>query len=212
MAFTREFLKAMGLTEEQVSAIMAAHVEVTTGLKATADQYKANAEKLPGVQTALDEANKQLEAAGKNEYEALYKSEHEAFEKFKTETTAKESKRVKQDISRSLLREVGVPEKRLEAILRLVDLDGLELNDKNELSDRKKTLQTFKTEYADYIVTQGQRKDEPDNPPGSTGANTFKSMSLAEKMAYADQHPGDTQVVEWLKDPSASASGSNGNE
>ena len=211
MSFTRDFLKAMGLTEEQVSAIMAAHVEVTTGLKAERDQYKASAELLPKVQGDLAETKKQLEAASKNEYEALYKSEHEAFEKFKTETTAKESKRVRQDIGRGLLREAGIPEKRVEAVLRLMNLDELELNEKSELTDRKKTLQAVKTEYADYITTSGQLKDEPDNPPGNVGTNAFKSMSLADKMAYADQHPGDAQVVEWLKNPTLAASGSDGN-
>lgn len=204
MAFTREFLKAMGLTEEQVSAIMAAHVEVTTGLKATADQYKASAEKLPGVQAQLDEANKQLEAAGKNEYEALYKSEHAAFEKYKTDTAAKEAKRVKQDLGRSLLREAGIPEKRIEAVLRLMDLGKLEVNDENKLTDHKKALQDVKTEFGDYIVTTGQKKDTPDNPPHNAGTNAFKSMSLAEKMEFASQNPTDTQVVEWLKNPTAS--------
>ena len=201
MAFTREFLKAMGLTEEQVSAIMAAHVEVTTGLKAVADQYKADAEKLPGVQSALDEANKQLEAASKNEYEALYKSEHEAFEKYKTDAAAKETKRTKQDLGRGLLREAGVPEKRIEAVLKLMDLTKLDIDDKNQLTDRKKALQDVKTEFGDYIVTTGQKKDTPDNPPHNAGTNAFRSMSLAEKMEYASQNPTDTQVVDWLKNP-----------
>lgn len=211
MAFTREFLKAMGLTEEQVSAIMAAHVEVTTGLKATADQYKASAEKLPGVQAQLDEANKQLEAASKNEYEELYKSEHAAFEKFKTDTAAKEAKRIKQDLGRGLLREAGIPDKRVEAVLRLMDLSKLEVNDENKLTDHKKALQDVKTEFGDYIVTTGQKKDAPDNPPGNTGTNAFKSMPLAEKMEYASQNPTDAQVVEWLKNPTPDKGTQNGN-
>lgn len=209
MAFTREFLKAMGLTEEQVSAIMAAHVEVTTGLKAIADQHKADAEKLPGVQAQLDEANKQLEAANKNEYEALYKTEHAAFEKYKTDVATKETERAKQDICRGLLREAGIPEKRVEAVLRLVDLSKLEVDDKNQLTDRKKALQDMKTEFSDYIVTAGQKKDTPDNPPHNAGTNSFKSLSLAEKMEFASQNPTDTQVVEWLKNPTSGANDKN---
>lgn len=210
MAFTREFLKAMGLTEEQVSAIMAAHVEVTTGLKATADQYKASAEKLPGVQAKLDEANKQLEAASKNQYEELYKSEHAAFEQFKTETATKETQRVKQDIGRSLLREAGIPDRRVEAVLRLMDLDKLTLDDKGQLADRKKALQETKTEFSDYITTPGQKQDTPDNPPNNAGTSAFKSMTLAEKMEFASQNPSDAQVVEWLKNPAAPATGGDG--
>ena len=50
MALTRNMLKGMGLTDEQVSAIIDAHTDTTDALKAQRDQYKADAEKLPAVQ------------------------------------------------------------------------------------------------------------------------------------------------------------------
>ena len=46
MALTRAFLKGMGLTEEQVSAIIEAHTDSTEALKAQRDQYKRDADQL----------------------------------------------------------------------------------------------------------------------------------------------------------------------
>ena len=50
MSLTRSFLKGMGLTEEQVGAIIDAHTETVNGLKADRDNYKATAEKLKDIE------------------------------------------------------------------------------------------------------------------------------------------------------------------
>ena len=55
MAFTRTFLKALGLTEEQVDSVVEAHTETVDGLKSQMAGYKADAEKLEGVQKELDD-------------------------------------------------------------------------------------------------------------------------------------------------------------
>ena len=88
MALTRKLLKGMGLTDEQVDTIIEAHTDTVDGLKADVTRYKADAEKLPGVQKQLDD----LKAAGDGGYKEKYEKEHSAFEAFKTDITAKESK------------------------------------------------------------------------------------------------------------------------
>ena len=50
MALTRKFLKALGIEDEKVDEIISAHTETVDALKAERDGYKADAEKLPGVQ------------------------------------------------------------------------------------------------------------------------------------------------------------------
>ena len=55
MAFTRKFLKALGLTEEQVDSVVEAHTETVDGLKSQMAGYKADAEKLEDVQKKLDD-------------------------------------------------------------------------------------------------------------------------------------------------------------
>lgn len=54
MALTRKYLKAMGLEDDKIDQIIEAHTEVTTAIKADADRYKADAEKLSEVQAELD--------------------------------------------------------------------------------------------------------------------------------------------------------------
>ena len=68
MALTRKFLKAMGIEEEKIEEIISAHSETVTGLKEEAEKYKADAEKLPSVQAALDKAN---ETVSKGKYLVL---------------------------------------------------------------------------------------------------------------------------------------------
>lgn len=55
MALTRKLLKGMGLTDEQVDTIIEAHTDTVDGLKADIGRYKADAEKLPGIQKELDD-------------------------------------------------------------------------------------------------------------------------------------------------------------
>lgn len=52
MALTRRMLKAMGISDEQVDEIIAAHTETVDALKEQRDAYKADAEKLADVQSS----------------------------------------------------------------------------------------------------------------------------------------------------------------
>ena len=56
MAVTRSFLKGMGLTDEQVSAIIEEHSNTVNGLIEARDSYKADAEKVPELQQEIDKA------------------------------------------------------------------------------------------------------------------------------------------------------------
>ena len=53
MALTRPMLKGMNLTDEQVSAIIEAHMETVDALKEQRDNYKKAAEKLPLIVLSL---------------------------------------------------------------------------------------------------------------------------------------------------------------
>ena len=55
MSLTRGMLKGMGLTDEQVSAIIDAHTETVDGLKDSLKAAKADADKLKVVQKELDD-------------------------------------------------------------------------------------------------------------------------------------------------------------
>ena len=67
MSLTRKMLKAMGIEDEKIDQIIEAHTETVDGLKEQITQYKASAEKLPGVQKELDDLKK--DSSG-NDYQA----------------------------------------------------------------------------------------------------------------------------------------------
>lgn len=162
MALTRKLLKGMGLTEEQVDTIIEAHTDTVDGLKADIEKYKGDAEKLPGVQKELDD----LKAAGDGGYKEKYEKEHKAFEDFKTAQTEKETRQAKEAAYRELLKAAGVSEKRIPAILKVTDLNGIEM-DGDKIKDADKHTQTVKTEWAEFVETSNTTGANTNTPPAN---------------------------------------------
>ena len=136
MALTRKLLKGMGLTDEQVDTIIEAHTDTVDGLKADVTRYKADAEKLPGVQKQLDD----LKAAGDGGYKEKYEKEHSAFEAFKTDITAKESKAAKEKAVRAYFESKNIIGANLDLAMRgcgeemsALELDGEKIKDTKSL-------------------------------------------------------------------------------
>ena len=136
MALTRKLLKGMGLTDEQVDTIIEAHTDTVDGLKADVTRYKADAEKLPGVQKQLDD----LKAAGDGGYKEKYEKEHSAFEAFKTDITAKESKAAKEKAVRAYFESKNITGANLDLAMRgcgeemsAFELDGEKIKDTKSL-------------------------------------------------------------------------------
>lgn len=162
MALTRKLLKGMGLTEEQVDTIIEAHTETTDGLKADIAKYKGDAEKLPGVQRELDD----LKSAGDGGYKEKYEKEHADFEKYKADQSAKETRQAKETAYRELLKAAGVSEKRIPAILKVTDLNGIEM-DGEKIKDADKHTQTVKTEWAEFVEKSNTTGANTTTPPAN---------------------------------------------
>lgn len=161
MSLTRKKLKALNLSDDVIDTVIEEHTEVVNGLKADVEKYKADAEKLPGVQKELDD----LKAKGDDGYKKKYEDEHTAFEKFKNEQTAKETKSTKERAYRALLTEAGVDEKRMDAIIKVTNLDDLEIGTDGKIKDAEKLTESVKTEWADFIVTTNERGAPTVRPP-----------------------------------------------
>lgn len=181
-------------TDEIENRLIAAHLAVVDPLKDDLQRYKADAEKLPGVQKELDD----LKAASTdNEWETKYNDEHAAFEKYKADVVvAAETEKVKVEY-RKLLQELGINEKRFDAILRLVDFSEMKLGDKG-LENADKIKESIKSDWADYIPETHEDGADVGNPPNNS-STPFDKMNLTEKMAYANQHPNAPEVMNWLK-------------
>lgn len=185
MALTRKALKAMGLTDEQVDSIIEMHTDTVDGLKADISKYKGDAEKLPGVQKELEKAQADLEAGNKDSYKVKYEAIKEEFEGYKSEQTKKETHAAKEKAYRDLLKNAGISEKRIDSVLKVSDVDGVELDDKGAIKNADKLADGIKTEWADFIQTTATRGADTPNPPANNVAKTYtrddiKKMSPAE--------------------------------
>ena len=176
MALTRKLLKGMGLTEEQVDTIIEAHSETVDGLKEDINKYKSNAEKLPAVQKELDD----LKAAGDGGYKEKYEKEKKAFEDFKTAQTAKETRQAKETAYRELLKAAGVSEKRIPAILKVTDMDSVEM-DGDKIKDADKHTQTVKTEWAEFVESSNTTGANTQTPPVNN-PNPAAPKNIAEAL------------------------------
>lgn len=161
MAFTRKFLKALGLTEEQVDSVVEAHTETVDGLKSQMAGYKADAEKLEGVQKELDD----LKAKdGGEDYKSKYDSEHAAFERYKSNQTAKEAAALTERLYREQLNALGITGKRADSIIRLTDLSAVKVKD-GKLEDADGVKKGIETDYADFIPKTRTDGADPATPP-----------------------------------------------
>ena len=192
MALKRESLKAMGLTEEQVTAIVEMHRETVDGV------IKERDEALEKVKQ-FDEMSKKLkEYENAEDWKQKYEDEHNAFDSFKKETEQKALKESKVSAITDLLKECKISEKRIPAILKVTNLDNYELDKDGHIKGAEKVKEGFKSEWADFVETQKQEGADVPKPPANNGANTFSEMTLAAKMQYANEHPNDQSVRDWL--------------
>ena len=173
MALTRKALTAMGLSAEQVDSIIEMHTETVEGLKA----YKADAEKLPGVQAQLDEANKKLEAAGKDDY----KEKYEALVK---ENQQKEVRATKEAVVRELCKDVGLSEKGTALALKYTNLDTIELGSDGKPTNGAAVKEALLSDWGDYKETRNLTGADVKTPPNGGGGS---GMTKEQIMAIADR-------------------------
>lgn len=166
MSLTRKMLKAMGIEDEKIDQIIEAHGETVDALKEQRDEYKQSAEKLAGVQKELDKAKEDLEAAGKDAYKVKYEALKEEFDAYKHDQTAKETRAAKETAYRELLKSAGIAEKRIDSVMKVSDIDGVELVD-GKIKNADELTESVKTEWADFIPTTTTTGAMTSTPPAN---------------------------------------------
>ena len=123
-------------TEEIENRLVALHLGVVDPLKDDLTKYKADAEKLPGVQKEFDS----LKAAGDGGYKEKYEKEHSDFEAYKSGVTAKESKAAKEKAVRAYFESKNITGANLDLAMRgcgeemaALELDGEKIKDTKAL-------------------------------------------------------------------------------
>lgn len=177
MALTRKLLKGMGLTDEQVDTIIEAHTDTVDGLKADVSKYKADAEKLPGVQKELDD----LKAAGDGGYKEKYEKEHSAFEAFKSDITAKQTKAAKEKAVRAYFESKNITGANLDLAMRGCgeEMAALEM-DGDKIKDTKSLDALIGGTYKSLVSTTQIKGANPATPPGSTGSGAMTKDQIMQ--------------------------------
>lgn len=184
MALTRKFLSALGIEADKVDEIITAHTEVTDALKAERDSFKADAEKLPTVQSELDNLKAEIDKGEKDPYKVKYEALKEEFEEYKADIDTKATKAKKDSAYRQLLKDCGIADKRIDAIMKITDVDSIELDDEGKAKEADKLTESIKTEWADFIPTEGKQGAKVATPPANNGGKS--TMTKAEIRAISD--------------------------
>ena len=177
MALTRRMLKALGIEDEKAEEIISAHIESTDALKAQRDEYKAQLEAKPA-------PKQEPKAEPSDEYNAKFEATEKAFEDFKAKVEGEKAAAQKKALYRDLIAKAGVDAKRIDAVLKISDLDSVEVKD-GAIKDADKLVEGIKADFADFIpvvTTVGASVAKPPQTGGETVTKEqFAKMSLRQR-------------------------------
>ena len=185
MALTRKFLSALGIEEAKIDEIITAHVDTVNVLKEQRDGYKADADKLPAVQKALDDLK--ASQSGDDPYKEKYEKKAKEFDDYKKGVEAKELKRSKSAAYKQVLKELKASH--VDSILKASqsELDKIELDEDGKIKDVDKLKESIKKEWADFIVEEGQQGAKTATPPANEGEKVSKEDIMKIKDPAARQ-------------------------
>ena len=147
-----------------------------------------------GMTETIKDLNKQLKKAERERDDALTKIPEEGketvskedydklkkeYDDYKADITAKNTRTEKENAFRELLKSVGVSEKRFNAIIKVSDIDGLELDKDGKIKNADKHTETIKTDWAEFIETTTTRGANTANPPAGNGGGDVDLGTLS---------------------------------
>lgn len=150
-------------------------------------------EKLTEIDTLKGEKqNAEDKATGAEKWKTKYDALKDDFEAYKKDVSAKESKATRENAYKKLLKEAGVSEKRIDAVLKVSDVDSLEMKDDGSFKDSDKILDSIKEEWSDFITTTETRGAKTATPP----KNTNVKMTKEEIMKIEDDGERQKAIAE----------------
>ena len=200
MKLTRKALAALGIESDKIDSIVEMHTEVTDGMKETIGiledenkKYKADADKLSGVQKELDELKEKVAADAKEREGKDYDKLQKEFEDYKAEVEGKAVRAGKEAAFKEILKDAGVPEKHYAKIIKYSDIDGIELDDKGKAKNSKDLLKSIKEEWSDHIETETAKGAETETPPVGNGKG---GRTKEEILAIKDTNQRQQAIAE----------------
>ena len=181
MSFTRNFLKTMSLTDEQVQAIMEEHLSVTDSLKAQRDKFEQDAKSYKEQADKVPELEKQIQGyKDGDDYKKRFEDEHKAFEDLKAQI-AKEAETAKVKTAyRQLLLDEKINEKRVDSVIKLTDFSEMKLDKDGKLENIDTLKENIGKEWGEFKVTTKERKQTV--PVGNHDNNGGNGESRAREL------------------------------
>lgn len=178
MAFTRKFLSALGIEQDKIDEIIQAHTEVTDALKEERDKYKEDAGKLPEIEKQLNELKEQV--TGEDPYKEKLEKLQKEYDDYKADVEAKATTAKKEKAYRSLLKEIGIQDKRIDSVLKISaeKIAKIEFDDDGNIKDGDKLKEALAKEWEDFIPTTKTDGVTTANPPANTGKNTMTKEEI----------------------------------
>ena len=174
-SLTRKMLKAMGIEDEKVDQIIESHTEVLDEIKTERDELKSRVKDLDKIQKQLDEANEALnQKNGDDAYKAKYEELQNEFNTYKQSIEDGKVFASKEAKYSELLKKAGIIESKIGSVLKLSKegVEKLEFDDKGEVKDADKIVESLKSEWKELIPTVHEQVAKTSNPPTDTGGNT----------------------------------------
>lgn len=194
MALSRKFLAALGIEADKIDEIVNAHSETVEALKEERDQFKEKAEKYDKVQSDLEAANKKIEDLSKDDaYKVKYDALKEDFDEYKKGIETEKSNNSKTAAYKNLLKEIGISEKRIDAVARLVELDKIKLDKDGKIEGSEDLKKSLSEEWADFIVKDGKEGADTSTPPDNKGGSR---KTREEIMAIKDTAERQAAMLE----------------
>lgn len=170
MALSRKLLANFGIEEDKIDEIIKAHSETVEALKEERDGYKSKAELYDKAQKDLEEAKKTIEELNKEDaYKVKYEALKEDFDAYKKGIETEKTNNSKSAAYKKLLKEIGIADKRIDAVARLADLDKIKIDKDGNIEGADELKKSLTDEWSDFITTDGKEGAGVDNPPANNG-------------------------------------------
>lgn len=150
-------------------------------VKAKLEAIKLEADKVAGLEQKV--ADLEAEKNGENVWETKYNELKSEYDTYKSDIETKELVSAKEKAYKKLLLSANVSDKRIEAIMRVSNLDDIELDDKGEVKNAEKVTEAIKTEWQEFIVDTSQQGAQTATPPANGGREGARGKSRAKEIA-----------------------------
>lgn len=180
----------MGVEDDKSEQIIQAHNETVEGLKKQRDDLteqldgqKELAAQVPDLQKKLEEAEAKIPS---EDWQAKYLESVKELEDFKAQVERDKAEAEKKSLYRAVLREAGIDEQRIDAIVKVTDMGAIAVKD-GAIEDSEALKESVAKEWAAFIPQESVQGAKVPKPPetsgGVAGADPATVQRLAERHA-----------------------------